>query len=345
MRPYVITALRNPFLWLVPGVLVPVLVAIGALMFSRQNEVKATIWAQVPALIDTSIGGSSLKPPAEVEAQTFSERLTTESFRSSMITAAGLDERVEAGDWPGKSMTAALLSKLPLIGGSSGNDVEANRDSALAAVESSLRVEAQGNNLVHIIYTGGDAEAGVALVNAAIETFQKENVGQNSTQAQAVLDFYEKQVAERQEQLEEVDTNLRAFEAQYPVAMGASRPASEAQQLGQLQSTYNIRLSQYELALSRQSEAQVRAEASVTTMDNDFRVVDAPRLPSGPSLDIRRAAMLTFMGIVFGGGLAGLLIAVRTWTDNTVHKRDDVEKLLGMDVIASLPLLRKGGKK
>ena len=248
---------------------------------------EATVWTQVSSLIDTSAG--SLKPPAQVEAETFNERLSTESFRSSIITAAGLDDQVKNGTWPGGSGLGNLLAKFPLtkplagfLGASSSNDAEANHDAALAAVKSSLRAEARGNNLLYVIYTGDSADTGVALVSGAIETYQKENLGQSSAQAQAVLDFYAKQVADRQEALEEADADLRAFEAEHPAAVGAPRPASEAQQLAQYQSILNIRLSQYELAMNRQGDAQVRAQASLTTSDNNFEIVDQPHTPAGP---------------------------------------------------------------
>jgi uncharacterized protein involved in exopolysaccharide biosynthesis len=349
MRPYVITALRNPLLWLVPMILLPLLAAIGAVMTSGQTEVRATVWTQVSALIDTT--GSDLKPPAEVETETFNERLNTESFRSDILTAAGLDDQVAKGEWPPESAVAGFLSKIPVLGafagffgGTASSDATLNHDRALAEVKKSITAEARGNNLMYVTYVGSDGDTGVALVNGAIQTYQKENLGQSSAQAQAVLDFYANQVAERQQELEEADSNLRAFEAEHPSAVGAPRPASEAQELASLQSIYNIRLSQYELAMSRQGDAQVRAQASLTTEDNNFEVVDSPRAPLGSSLNLRQAAMLTFVGIVLGVGLGALLIALRTWLDQTVRKGEDVRKLLGLELLAIVPNLKKGGK-
>jgi uncharacterized protein involved in exopolysaccharide biosynthesis len=349
MRPYIMTALRNPLLWIVPAVLLPLLVAIGAIVTSRQARVEATVWTQVSSLIDAP--GGSVKPPAEVEAATFNERLNTESFRSAVITAAGLDERVKNGDWPGNSGIADLFAKFPLtkplaglLGASSSKDEQANRDRALATVKSSITAEARGNNLLYVIYTGDSADTGIALVSGAIDTYQKENLGQTSTEAQAVIDFYTKQVAAAQQGLEAADNDLRAFEAEHPSSPAAPRPASEAQQLASLQSTYNIRLSQYELALNRQSDAEVRAQASLTTSDNDFQIVDQPHAPPGLTLNLRHAAMLTFIGIVFGFGLGALLIVLRTWFDDTVRGREDVKRLFGFEVLATLPNLKKGGE-
>jgi uncharacterized protein involved in exopolysaccharide biosynthesis len=349
MRPYVVTALRNPLLWIVPAVLLPLLVAVGAIVTSRQAHVEATVWTQVSSLIDTT--GSSLKPPAQIEADTFNERLDTESFRSDIITAAGLDDQVKNGQWPGRSGVASLLAKFPLtkplagfFGTSSSGDAETNRNLALDAVKSSIVAEPRGNNLLYITYTGDSTDTGIALVTGAVNTYQKENLGQSSTQAQAIIDFYTKQVASAQQSLEQADSDLRAFEAEHPSSPSAPRPPSEAQQLAQLQSTYNIRLSQYELALNRQSDAEVRAQASLTTSDNDFQVVDQPHAPGGLSLNLRHAAMLTFVGIVFGFGLGALLIVVRTWSDETVRSREDIKGLFGLDLLAVLPNVKKGGE-
>ena len=348
MRPYIVTALRNPLLWVIPAVLLPLLVAVGAIVTSRQERAEATVWTQVSSLIDTP--GGSYKPPAQVEADAFNERLNTESFRSSIITAAGLDDRVNEGSWPGRSGVTGLLTKLPLtkplaglLGVSSSNDATANHESALAVVNTSLRAEARGNNLMYVTYKGDNADVGIALVKGALDTYQKESSGQSSAEAQAVIDFYTKQVAAAQQSLQEADSDLRAFEAEHPSSPSVPRPPSEAQQLAQLQSTYNIRLSQYELALNRQSDSEVRAQASLTTSNNDFEVVDQPHSPAGPTLDLRHAAMLTFFGIVFGFVLGGLLIALRTWFDESVRRRQDVRDLFGLELLAVLPRFKKGG--
>jgi hypothetical protein len=336
MRPYVMTALRSPSLWLVPALLLPLLVAICAVMISRQSEVKATIWTQVPSLIDTPVPAATPQPPAKIEAATFNERLGTESFRASILTAAGLDDQAAQGEWPGKSGLRSILAKLPFFGGSSSNDTEANRGRALDAVKKSLKAEAGGNNLLYVVYVGGDADTGVALVNGAIEAYQDENLTQNN----AILNFYAEQVAEQQRELAAADADLRAFYEGDSAAAGASGAPSEAQ----LQSIYNVRLSQYELAVGRQVDAQVRAQASLTTMDNEFSVVDLPRVPLGSALNRSQAAMLTFMGVVLGVGLGVLLIVLRTWLDQVVRRGEDVRKLLGLELLAVVPDLRKGGE-
>ncbi|MGD0766419.1 MAG: hypothetical protein ABR978_08990, partial [Dehalococcoidia bacterium] len=325
---------RNPLLWLVPALLLPLLVAIGAVITSRQSEVKATIWTQVPSLVDTVTPAETPQPPAKIEAATFNERLSTESFRASILSAAGLDDQVAQGKWPGKSGLGSLLAKLPFFGGSSSSDAETNRNRALAAVKASLSAEAPGNNLMYIVYVGGDADVGVALVNGAIETYQNENQKQSS----AALDFYATQVAELQQELVAADSDLRAYQAEHPAAAGAPVGASEAQ----LQSVYNIRLSQYELAMNRQSDAQW--QASLTSTNSDFSVVDPPRAPLGSALNRPHAAMLTFLGVVLGVGLGGLLIALRTWFDQVVRRAEDVQRLLGLELLAVVPDLRKGGE-
>jgi hypothetical protein len=349
MKPYVMTALRNPLLWIVPAVLLPLLVAVGAVMTSRQVEVRASVWTQTSSLIDTP--GVMLKVPAQTEADAFNERLGTESFQASILTAAGLDDRVQNGTWPGESSLARLLKKSSLtkplagfFGGVSSGNVDSNHRRALDAVKSSLTGAAQGDNLVYITYTGSDEATGIALVNGAVDVYQKESLGLSNADAQAVLDFYATQVAEKQQALEEQDASLRAFEAEHPVVVGSPRPPSEAQQLGQLQSIYNIRLSEYELAINRQGDAQVRAQAALTSSGADFQVVDPAHAPQGTTIKLRSAAMLTFVGIVFGVGLGGLLIVLRTWFDEVLRRGEDVRRLLGLDLLAALPNLEKGGK-
>lgn len=347
MRPYVETVFRRPLLFFVPAALIPILVAVTAFLTGGRYEVIATVWAQVPPLLGTATG--AVKPPAEIEAQSFNERLATESFRAGILTKAGLEDKVAAGDWPQSSALGSLLAKTPFtrpfagfFGGAPPASEQEKRNRALDEIEKSLAAEARGNNLVRIVYTGGDADVGVALVSAALEVYEEESLGQTNQQAQAILAFYEEQVAERQTELAEADADLRAFEAEHPVGAGEARVASEAQELAQLQTLYNIRLSQYELALDRQSDAQERAQVSVTSMNNDFGVVDPPQEPAGTVLDVRRTAAVTFVGVVFGVGLGGLLVVLQTWFRQTLQRREDVERMLALPLLTALPDLRKG---
>ncbi|MGD0114748.1 MAG: hypothetical protein ABSC13_01920 [Dehalococcoidia bacterium] len=344
MKPYLITAFRNPLLWLVPAILLPLLVAVGALMMGRQSSVEATAWTETSSLLD-STATTNLAPPAQVQADAFNQWLNTEAFRSSLITAAGLDDQVNSGQWPKRSTLGSLLANFPLtkpLFGTSSSDVAANHARALAALKSNLSAQVRGDNLLLFTYKGGGSDADVALVKAALDTYQKQNLGQDSTQAAAIIDFYTKQVAADQQSLAQSDTDLQAFETLHPASLTSPRPPSEAQQLAQLQSTYNIGLSQYELALGRLSDAQARAQASVSSSNTDFQVVDQPSA-KGPTLQLKMTAMLMFAGIVFGFGVAGLLVVLRTWFDDTVREPEDVRKLFGRDALATMPSFKKGG--
>jgi uncharacterized protein involved in exopolysaccharide biosynthesis len=347
MRPYVETAFRHRLLLLLPAILIPVLVAIGAWATTRHYEVTATMWAQVPALISTS--GTSFTAPSVAEAETFSEHLSTEAFRRQILTDAGLDDKVQAGEWPAQSDLGRLLSKTPLtkpiasfLGLNAPSGDEAALDRALSEVERRITVEARGTNLVRITYRGGDPEVGVALVNTAIKTYQDQNFSSTSSQAQAVLSFYEDQVSERKAALDDANTALQEFQVQYPAVPGADRPPSEEQELGRLQAEYDVRLSQYEKAVEQLGEAQLLADTSLTSSQHAFTMVDAPKVPKAPTLDVSRAVTLVFMGIVFGFGLGCVLVLVRTWSDRTLQRAEDVEARLRVAVLASLPHIRKG---
>ncbi len=348
MRPYVETAFRHRLLLLMPAILIPVLVAIGAWVTTRHYEVTATVWAQVPTLISTE-GGTSYTAPSVAEAETFNEHLSTEAFRRQVLTDAGLDEEVLAGKWPGQSDLGRLLSKTSVtkpiasfLGlGTPVGDEEALRR-AIDEVEKRISVESRGTNLVRITYKGGDPETGVALVNTAIKAYQDENYSNSSSQAQAVLSFYEDQVSERKNALDDANAPLRQFEAQHPTMPGVSLSPSEAQELGRLQADYDVRLSQYEKAVEQLGEAQLRADTSLTSRQHAFTLVDAPKAPNAPTLDVSRAVTLVFMGIVFGFGLGSVLILIRTWSDRTLQRADDVEARLRVPVLATLPHIRKG---
>lgn len=348
MRPYVETAFRHRLLLLMPAILIPVLVAIGAWATTRHYEVTATMWAQVPTLISTG-GGTSYTAPSVAEAETFNEHLSTEAFRRQVLTDAGLDEAVLAGKWPAQSDLGSLLSKTfvtkpiaSFLGLSAPvSDEEALRR-AIDEVQRRISVESRGTNLVQITYKGGDPETGVALVNTAIKTYQDQNFSSSSSEAQAVLGFYQDQVSQRRTDLDDANASLRDFEAQHPVVEGVARPPSQAQELARLQSDYDVRLSQYEKAVEQLGETQLRADTGLTSRQHAFTLVDPPKVPKSPTLDVSRAVTLVFMGLVFGFGLGSVLILIRTWSDRTLQRAEDVEARLRVPVLATLPHIRKG---
>ncbi len=348
MRPYVETLFRHPLLLVVPGILIPVLVAIGAFLTTRNYEVSAALWAHGSSVV-VEDRDTSYRAPAATEAQTFRERLDTEAFRDQIITAAGLDSQVADMEWPPSSDLGRLLSKTPLtkpiatvLGLAPPASAEDAHSRALAEINKGITVEAQGDNLVRITYGGNDPEIGVAVVEAAIKVYQEEQVQSSSSQAQAILQFYQDQVSDRKVELDEATAALSSFEALHPEVEGVPRPVSEAEQLAQLQADREVRLSQYEAALQRLNEAELRADTDITGQQYDLVVVDAPTAPDGPTLDVSRALTLVFMGIVFGVGVGGVLLLVRTWSDQTLRRAEDVELRLRVPVLASLPHVGKG---
>jgi uncharacterized protein involved in exopolysaccharide biosynthesis len=326
---------------------IPILVAIGAYATTRHYEVSASMWAQVPSV--STDGGATLRAPAASETQTFQERMETETFRNKIITAAGLDDEVASGEWPPASDLGKLLSKTPItkpIAGVLGLTAPIlcgrARAQALARVKSVLRMEARGDNLVRITYTGEEPDLGVDLVNAAYKTYQDEEASSSAAQAQAVLAFYEDQAAEQKAELEDADIALTTFEAQNPETPGVPRPVAEAQEQARLRAAYEVSLGQYEAALERLSEIQVRADMDVSGRQSRFLLVDAPVAPSGPTLDVSKAVTLVFMGLVFGVGVGGSLVLISTWSDQTLRRPEDIEVRLRVPVLASLPHVGKG---
>jgi hypothetical protein len=239
-----------------------------------------------------------------------------------------MDQLVQNGQWPARSGIAELLAKSSLtrkfasfFGPTSADDAATNQTTAITTAKASLGAQPSGNNLIRVIYRGDNLDVGKALVSAAITTFQNESVGQSNAATQAVLDFYAKQVSDAQAALSQADSDLRAFEAQHPAAPTVPRPPSEAEQLGTLQSTYNLRQSQYEAAIDAQNNAQTKAAASLTSAGNNFTIIDQPHQSPGLSLNLQRVVVVTFLGLVFGFGLGGLLIALRTWFDESARRR------------------------
>jgi hypothetical protein len=247
---------------------------------------------------------------------------------------------VKNGDWPSRSGVAKLLAGFTLtkpfagfLGATSTADEQANHDLALAAVKSSLSAEARGNNLLYIIYRGDSTSTGITLVGGAIDTYQKENLGQTSTEAKACRLLQSRWPRPAEPEQADSDLRLEAEHPASPAAPGRRRPTAR------VVAVHTTSAVAVRLALNRQSDAG-SGQASLTS-DNDFRFRPAAYV-RWPSLNLQRAAMLTFVGIVF--------IRPRRATDRlahlvrrTVRRREDVKASSG-SCLAVLPDVKKGGK-
>jgi hypothetical protein len=113
-------------------------------------------------------------------------------------------------------------------------------------------------------------------------------------------------------------------------------PIREAE-LTELMRDYETIQTIYRGLLAKREDSKVAANLEVRQVGEQFRVLDPARVPEAPfSPDRTRIELLgVAVGLLIGLGAAGL----REYLDQTLKTEDDVRNVLGLPVIATVPVL------
>lgn len=115
------------------------------------------------------------------------------------------------------------------------------------------------------------------------------------------------------------------------------------QELNALQRDYDNMQTSYQSLLNRKLEAEIAVNMERKQKGEQFRVIDPARLPQRPSRpNMPQLFLITLAaGIGIGGGIVFLL----EFLSNTLRQPKDIEKALGIPVLATLPTLRDTKQK
>jgi uncharacterized protein involved in exopolysaccharide biosynthesis len=153
-----------------------------------------------------------------------------------------------------------------------------------------------------------------------------------SRELKAQLDEIDRQLAAKQEQ----DRQLRQVIAEHQANLDAV-PRRESE-LVELTRDYGTLQGTYASLLNRQQEFRISASLERRSLGDQFKVVEPAReseRPVGPRR-IKIYAMGCAMSLVLGLLLAGLL----EYLDTSLRSKSDIEQVLKLPVLASVPLIR-----
>ncbi len=163
---------------------------------------------------------------------------------------------------------------------------------------------------------------------------------------QPVTDPNAPRLAELQSQLEAVTAAIRHRETELTRLNGLlgqyqgriqTTPALE-NQLMQIERDYETYRKQYDDLLSKSQAAEMTAGVEQRQIGEQFRILDAARVPERPFSPNRERLILLglFAGLALGVGLIGVL----EFLDTSFHAVDDVVTVLALPVVAAIPVLR-----
>ncbi len=108
------------------------------------------------------------------------------------------------------------------------------------------------------------------------------------------------------------------------------------QELARLRRDYDVNNDIYNNFLRRLEEAKVSKELEASKKGEIFRILQAAALPLSPAWPKRMQTIL--VGVAAGLGISGLLVFLFAQHDTSIQSVEEVQKLLGLKVLAGLPM-------
>ena len=347
MQRYLETLFRHKALVLIPVIALPFLTLLVTFYTERVYVVRASVWAEGTSILSTNEPTGN-----EFGARVINDRLRTVAFVDKVRDRSGLTDAILAGEWPQLTRLQRRLdsnSLLRKMGKTLGIAPPSSVDEALAmgltAVGRSLNARPVGNNLIVIRYSGSDPALGKRLIEETLSIHQEETLATRLREAEAGVEYLTRQLRTQEERLIASREELARFDNEFPPPpLRLQRPPEELKELRRLQQTQTLDEARYLAALNRLEDLRLRSDASISTTDLRFRVIDPPVAGSGQGrVPPRKLAMMGFMGLTLGIMFGTVAIVLITWRDGMIRTRADVESAVDTPAIIEVPLLPAQG--
>jgi uncharacterized protein involved in exopolysaccharide biosynthesis len=186
-----------------------------------------------------------------------------------------------------------------------------------------------------------DPELSRRLAQSVIDNYIEEVIDVELTQAQTAEMVLKNRLDRHQQELDEARAALTAYVVEHEApALGGARPVDEQLMIDQLTDTVERADTQLAGTLNQYEEAQLVTEQTRADIAQRIRVIDAPQKPFVPEPTLRTSVMTMALFTVLGALVTLALVAVVTALDHTVRREADIEALVGLDVVATVPNAR-----
>ena len=342
MQRYLETLFRHKRLLLIPVIAIPMLTLLVTFYTGKKYVVVSSVWAETTRLIPNTEGNA----PNVRGARLINDRLRTKAFRKEVMDASGLTDAIQEGTWPTPTSLQARFDSNALlrrVGGPLGLSLPQSPRAAAAMASTMIRrsvsATAAGSNLIFIVYTGSDPAVGQRLIEETLDIHADETLARRVREADVGVEYLTRELRTQEERVLTSAAKLASFESQYPPPpLGIQRPSEEVQDLQRLQQINALDESRYVAALNRLEDLRQRSDASLSSADLRFRIIDPPVGGSANStVSPRKLGMMGVLGVTIGMMLGIIAIVLITWRDGTVRTKAEVESIIETPAIIEVP--------
>ena len=293
MVRYLETFFRHRLLLVAPLV-IALAASIGiSLTHPRMYQASARVWFD-PSTIAGSTSWNPYTAPADSQAASLKELLQTRTFCRQVGLRGPLADYLTR---KGQAYSDPVSKVVGIITGNQGSGNTPDQvltDRLVDAINRGTLVAPVGPQILTVTFNAPDAAVAAGTAQAIVDEYFDETLATRRAQAQAAVDFYQKQL-ESLPAVSRTDT------------IGQQRRDDLVQKLD---------ASQLQLAASEQPNA------------SGFRVVDRAEIPDRP-LGIRKTLLLAGMaGAAIGLAIMTLLLLLLTWSDRTLHRPEELHAIV-----------------
>lgn len=245
--------------------------------------------------------------PAGVTSRNINELLGTDQFARLLAASAGYAAAVDTGAVRLEDIREAVVA-LP-----------------------------SGGNLVTIRASADDPETAFRLASATLDTFVQWVIEGEVSQSTAAEGFFSALLVGYEADVASAREALTQYVSANPPLPDGTRPPEEAAEIARLDADLELASTRASAAVQNIESSRLATEQTSSDISQRLRVVDEPRRPEAPE-SLRMRMIMTFgMYLVAGFVFTGGLILAGAALDRSLRNTDDVETMIGQNVLATIP--------
>ena len=204
-------------------------------------------------------------------------------------------------------------------------------------LRSSLGSWEAGENLMHVWAAHQQPEVAHGLAGATIESLIQWQIDADISQSSAAEGFLNPLTDRYREDLAAARESLEEYLQSHPAPEDGERPASQQLVIDGLTAEVSDANARYTDALGKEESARLATAQAESDVRNRLKVIDEPKVPVSPQGSLRTSAITLALFLMIGTVLSLGAIVAGAVVDPSLRFPSDVERRLGVDVVASLP--------
>jgi uncharacterized protein involved in exopolysaccharide biosynthesis len=301
-------------------------------------ESSVRIWVDRQTLVPDPNSNPYLTP-AQEQAGVLTELVSTKYFDVKVGDRSPLAQSFRAGASHSGGGTRTRLARALGLSRRPGHlsDSQVN-DQVFSTIVSQTLVVPSGPEIVTVTYLDTNADMAALVAQAVVNQFVDETLTNQRVQADAAVAFYTSQIKQSQSDLAVADKAVDDYLLANPSQRGANAiPDARMQQLRRDSDAAHQRLQSVQDKLD---QARLNRVALDQAGVSGIRVLDKAETPTQPASTTRLVLQAVGVGLVLALLIVVIGVLALTWLDNTIRQPEEVETILDLRPVGSVPRVR-----